>query len=287
MATNKIVMRSTEEFMGGFTPQYTPIMPLFLSGARQHEPVVGDVTYKKVTAVGDLRSRLITPKDTEIHQVGASSGSKNYKKFFLASQFIQSNLQDRQGYEDVVAEVLDEHNKQNDEMFLSGQVNGVQHNNGLLVSTDPNFQTRSAETIAAGATRLDLIYDAIMAEALTANETDGQKLLLYFGSTMSSQFNALFTETKTPFSSVLGESDALGQYDFIKIPSSVLPASLTNGFAIVNMGKIQVNYMMLPEVNNQGTNEEKNYAWTNFLMGSSMVDVKSPGGIIVQPLTFS
>jgi len=282
--TNNIVFRSVEEFMTGYTPQYTPLMPLFLAGARQHEATVGEHKYRQMSAVGDLRSRVITPKDTEIFQVGSAASSKAFKKFFLGSQYIQSNLQSREGYEDVVAEVLDEHFKQNDEIFLSGQVGGVQQNNGLLVSSDPNFQLRSAPSAIS---TLDALYSEIMGEALTANETDGQKILLYFGDTMATRFNALFTETKTPLSAVLSESDAMSQYDFIKVPTAQLPSSLTNGFAIVNMGKIQVNYMLLPEVNKQGTNDEKNYAWTNFLMGSSMVDVKSPGGIIVQPLTFS
>lgn len=282
--TNKIVFRSIEEFMGGFTPRYTPLMGLFLAGARQHEAVVGEQKYSEVRAVGDLRSRLVTPKDTELFQVGASGASKSYKKYFLGCQYIQSNLQDRQGYEDVVAEVLDEHNKQNDEIFLSG---GGQ-NNGLLVSSDPNFTLRTSAEMAAGSNaHLDALYAELVAEALVANEIEGQKVLLYFGDTMSGKMNSLYGDGKRAFSAVLGESEALKDYDIIKVPTSVVPGSLTNGFAIVNMGKIVVHYMLLPEVNNQGTNEEKNYAWTNFLMGSSMVDVKTKDGIIVQPLTFA
>lgn len=278
--TNKIVFRSVEEFMAGFTPRYTPLMGLFLDGARQHETAVGEAKYSKIEAMGDIRSRVVTPKDTELHQIGAGSSSKAYKKYFLGSQYIQSNLQDRQGYEDVVSEALDEHNKHNDEIFLSGDG----QNNGLLVSSDPNFTLRTAP---GNITTLDALYNEVVAEALVANEIEGRKVLLYFGDTMSTRFNALFADTNRAFSAVLGEAEALSEYDFIKVPTSVLPASLTNGFAIVNMGKIQVHYMLLPEVNNQGTNEEKNYAWTNFLQGSSMVDVKVKDGIIVQPLTFA
>lgn len=278
--TNKIVFRSVEEFMGGFTPRYTSLMALFLDGAKQHEAAVGEAKYSKIEAMGDIRSRVVTPKDTELHQIGAGPSSKAFKKYFLGSQYIQSNLQDRQGYEDVVAEALDEHNKHNDEIFLSGDG----QNNGLLVSSDANFTLRSS----AAATTLDALYNEIIAEALVANEIEGKKVLLYFGDTMSSRFNALFTENKVAFSAALSEAEAMSEYDFIKVPTAVLPASLTGGgFAIVNMGKIQVHYMLLPEVNNQGTNEEKNYAWTNFLQGSSMVDVKTKDAIIVQPLTFA
>lgn len=277
--TNKIVFRSVEEFMSGFTPRYTSLMALFLDGAKQHEATVGEAKYSQISAMGDIRSRVVTPKDTELHQIGAGPSSKAFKKYFLGSQYIQSNLQDREGYEDVVSEALDEHNKHNDEIFLSGDSN----NNGLLVSSDSNFTLRGS----AAATTLDALYSEIIAEALVANEIEGKKVLLYFGDTMSARFNSLFTETKAPFSAALAEAEAMSEYDFIKVPTAVLPASLTGGgFAIVNMSKIQVHYMLLPEVNNQGTNEEKNYAWTNFLQGSSMVDVKTKDAIIVQPLTF-
>ena len=277
--TNKIVFRSVEEFMAGFTPRYTPLMGLFLDGARQHETAVGEAKYSKVEAMGDIRSRVVTPKDTELHQIGAGSSSKTFKKYFLGSQYIQSNLQDRQGYEDVVAEALDEHNKHNDEIFMSGDG----QNNGLLVSSDPNFTSR----LSAAMADLDALYNKIVEQALIANEIEGEKVLLYFGETMSTKFNSLFGDNKVPFSEALSGADALSGYNFIKVPTSVVPGTLTSGFAIVNMGKIQVHYMLLPEVNNQGQNEEKNYAWTNFLQGSSMVDVKTKDAIILQPLTFA
>lgn len=277
--TNKIVFRSVEEFMSGFTPRYTSLMALFLTGAKQHEAAVGEAKYSKVSAMGDIRNRVVTPKDTELHQIGAGPSSKTFKKYFLGSQYIQSNLQDRQGYEDVVAEALDEHNKHNDEIFLGGDG----QNNGLLVSSDANFTARSSASMAD----LDALYNKIVEQALIANEIEGQKVLLYFGDTMSTKFNSLFGDNKVPFNEAVGGSEALKEYDFIKVPTSVVPATLTSGFAIVNMGKIQVHYMILPEVNNQGTNDEKNYAWTNFLQGSSMVDVKTKDAIILQPLTFS
>jgi len=278
--TNKIVFRSVEEFMNNvYTPRYTPLMALFLDGAKQHEAAVGEAKYNQISAMGDIRNRNVGPKDTELYQIGASASGKSFKKYFLGSQFIQSELQDRDGYEDVVAEALDEHNKHNDEIFFGGDG----QNNGLLVSSDANFTLR----VSAAATTLDALYSEIIAEALVANEIEGRKVLLYFGDTMSARFNSLFTETKAPFSAALSEADAMAGYDFIKVPTAQLPASLAGGgFAIVNMDKIQVHYMMLPEVNNQGTNEEKNYTWTNFLQGSSMVDVKTKDAIIVQPLTF-
>lgn len=283
--TNKIEFRSVTEFMAsGYTPQYTPLMSLFLDGAKQHEAVVGEAKYTQISALGDIRNRIITPKDTELHQIGAGPSSKTFKKYFLASQFTQSNLQNRDGYEDVVAEALDEHNKHNDEIFLSG---GGQ-NNGLLVSSDANFILRSSTAMAAGSdTHLTSLYNELVSEALSANDIEGRKVLLYWGATMSTKVNSLFAATSKPFSQALSEAEALKDYDLIKVPTAILPAGFTDGFAIVNMGKIRVNYIFLPEVNDQGFNAEKNYAWTNFMQASSMVDVKALGAIVVQPLTFA
>lgn len=283
--TNKIVFRSVEEMMTGYVPKYAALMPTFLVNSQVHDAVVGEKTYTQVSAKGDIRSKRITPKDTEIHQIGAGTTKKNYKKFFFGSQFIQSNLQDRGGYEDVVAESLDEHMKHNDELYLSG---GGQ-NNGLLLSSDENFVLKGSTAIpkATDGTHFDGLYDQMVADALEANKISGKKFLAYFGNTMTSKFNGLFPEIKKAFSAVLGEADALKDYEFVHIETDILPAGITDGYAIINESQVKTHYMILPEVNNQGQNEEKNYAWTNFLQGSTMVEVKTKGGIIRRPLTWA
>ena len=113
MPTNKIALRSVEMYMADYTPIYAPIYPLFLNGkAVQHSAEVGKVENRRVTAVGDIRARRLTPKDTVIAQVAAMDSKKTFKKYFFANQYTLSEIQDREGAEEVVTQVLDEHHVQ-------------------------------------------------------------------------------------------------------------------------------------------------------------------------------
>src|ERR1044072_3224418 len=131
--TNKIALRSVEEFMAGYTPVYRPIYPLFLNKAQQYAMEAGKRDFRRVEAVGDIRGQVITPKDTEIKQIQVQEGKKTFRNYMVANQFVLSQWQDRQGVEDVTAQVLDEHQKHQDELFLLGEgtSNSNMLNNGL------------------------------------------------------------------------------------------------------------------------------------------------------------
>lgn len=287
--TNKIVLRSTEEFYADYRPAYSPILPLFLgANAIQYSAEAGKVNFQRAEAIGDLRSRMLGPKDTEIHQIGSNESAKVFKKYFLGAQYIQSQLQDARGYEDVVAQVLDEHNKQADEIFLTGEGTsaGTVLNNGLYWSADPNYVLKSSYEVALGSdgTHLADLYQKIMSIVQEADEVDGQKLVLIYGASMIEKYNGLFPQTASPFVTVLGE--ALPDAEQAKIPSAVTPGG-ANGFIVVNLNQVKLHYTVIPGIRGQGINEEKMYAWTNFLMGSSMLDVLAKGGVIRQPVTFA
>lgn len=281
--TNKIVLRSITEFLTGYKPAYIPLMPLFLGNGRDisYSVEAGKVTFQRAETVGDIRSKRIGPKDTEIHQIHSKEGSKEFKKYFFGSQFVQSNLQDTRGYEDVVAQVLDEHNKQNDEIFLGDGVN-----NGLFTSSDSNFVTKDSYEVAKDGSgdHLPDLYTKMVSLVEDANVVDGQKLVLVYGATMIQKYNGLFVANKTSFAKTL--SDALVGTSFQKMPSAITPAN-ENGFLIINMDQIKIHYTMLPGILGQGVNEEKMHTWTNFLMGSSMVECLASGAITKQPITFA
>lgn len=286
MPTQKIVTRSIDEFMADFVPTYTPIMPLFLGKSQQYAVETGKINFKRLEAAGDLRSKMIGPKDTEMHQVLASETTKIFKKYFFGSQFIQSQLQDTQGYEDVLAQVLDEHNKQNDILMLTGD--GVSDatviNNGLFYSQDPNFVAKASYTVLAPNNNLPDLYARMVAIIEESQEVSGRKLVLYYGSTFLPKFNSLFTDNATPFSKTI--ADAFPEVSFARLPSQVTPSGV-NGFHVVNLDQTKLHYTSLAKVEDQGDNPEKKYNWANFMFGSSMVDVLALGGIIRQPITFA
>lgn len=289
MPTNKVVLRTVEEFMSDYTPIYQPIYPLLLGGrSQQYADEVGQVNFNRVNAVGDIRAKHITPKDTEIRQIAINESKKSFAKYFLANQFIQSALQDQTSTEDVTAQVLDEHQKQMDELFLYGDGTSSANviNNALLYSQDPNYVARSSATIAAGSdSNLSAFHAAIQAVASDLDTVAGRKLIILYGDTATTKYDGIYSGLGVPFKRLLGE--VLGpNFNVVKLPSQVKPSS-GNGIVGVNLDQIKSHYTVLPALKDQGINDEKMYSWFNFMMGSCMVEVTAPSGIIHQPVTFS
>lgn len=288
MATNKIALRTVEEFMSDYTPVYQPIYPLFLGGkSQQYSQEVGSLTFKRALTVGDIRAKHILPKDTEIRQIGVVEGSKVYKKYFLANQFQLSNLQDRQGVEDVIAQVLDEHQIQADELLLLGEgsSDSTMINNGLYWSNDANYVLENSTAIASGDTRLHDFFTKVVTTAAKANQLAGRKVLFVYGSDVKGLYNSLFLNTdsavKTRLAEVLGSN-----YSIVEIPDAPTPIG-ANGWIVANLDQIKLHYTALPQLLAQGNNEEKMYVWSNFFMGSMMLEVLNSKGIVRQPATLA
>jgi hypothetical protein len=244
--------------------------------------------FKRIDTVGDIRAKHITPKDTAIKQIAVKEGEKSFKRYFLANQYVQSVYQDRQGLEDVIAQVLDEHQKQMDDLFLLGEGTSASTmvNNGLFWSADGNYRLESSDELAKGTAEdhLKAMHTAIMETADVANQIDGSKVLIVYGSTACAKFDSLYSNTDAPFKRVL--ADVLGGgWALAKMPSAVTPSS-ANGWIAANLDQVMLHYTELPQLRNQGVNEEKEYAWHNFLMGSSMLEVLVDDAVIRQPVTF-
>lgn len=286
--TNKVVLRTIEEFMAGYVPVYQPIYPLFLGKSQSYDEQAGVLNFKRIDTVGDIRGKHITPKDTEIKQIAAMEKTKTFKKYFLAKQFTQSNLQDPRGLEDVVGQVLDEHQKQADDLILLGEgtSNSTMINNGLFWSNDPNYNLQSSIAIAAGtnADNLQDLYAQVIAAKLLADTVSGRKVVIFYGSTMLQKASGIYLNSSVAFKKVL--ADGLGpNYSIVELPAAVTPSG-TNGFMIANYDQVKLHYTSMPKLMAQGVNDEKMYTWHNFLMGSMMVEVLAQNAIYRQPTTF-
>lgn len=286
MSTNKIVLRSVEEFMADYTPIYSPIYPLFMGKSQQYATEVGKVDFRRVEAVGDIRAKHQTPKDTEIKQISVMEGKKSFKKYFLANQFVQSQVQSREGIEEVVTQVLDEHQLQADELFLTGEgtSNSTMLNNGLFWSGDANYVLESSTAIAVSDRLVDF-HTKVVATCQKADEVAGRKVLIFYGDAILPLFNGLYPDAAQPFKTVLQE--VIGDnYSMVKLPKSATPAG-QSGWIVANLDQCKLHYTALPQVFAQGHNEEKMYYWNNFLMGSMMLEVLAKGGVIRQPATLA
>lgn len=287
MPTNKIALRSVEEVMNDYTPVYQPLFPLFLAKSLQHSVEVGKVENRRVNAVGDIRAKHMTPKDTEIRQVSVMEGKKTFKKYFLANQYVNSELQDREGLEEVIAQVLDEHQVHMDELFLLGEGTSGSDviNNGLFYSADANYTLESAISTISATARARLLYGHIQGTLSKAKQVAGQKVVILYGSETKKQFNSLLDASDKALAVALQES-VQGGVSFVEMPDAPTPAS-SEGWIVANIDQTKLNYTKLPELLRQGFNEEKMYYWANFMMGSMMLEVLARDGVIRQPVTYA
>lgn len=267
--------------MADYTPVYTPIYPLLLGNSQSYSQQVGQLTFKRLEVMGDVRAKHILPKDTEIKQISVAEASKTFKKYFLANQYVSSQFQDNEGWEDVVRQVLDVHQIHMDSLMLEGDG----QNNGLFTSSDPNYTSETSTEVASTSGHMPDLFAKIMTTKVKADQVSGRKLLIVYGANVLAKYNSIFADAARPFKSVLAEG--LGaNYSVVEMPSQCTPTS-SHGWMVVNLDQIKFHYTTLPGLDGQGQNEEKKYLWANFVMGSCMVDVKVLYGVIKQPATFA
>lgn len=288
MATNKVMLRSVEQFMADYKPIYTPIYSAFLGNAQAYSEEAGKISFNRLEAVGDLRAKHLTPKDTVIEQISVRESSKVFKKYFLGKQFIQSALQDNSRTEQVIAQVLDEHQKHMDDLFLLGEGtnSSTMINNGLFWSGDSNYSLENS--VDYGDVSDDALIDLhkqVMVTANRAKQIDGNKLIVFYGDELLPYYNGVYAASSMPFKSVL--ADVLGpEFAFAELPSAVTPSN-ENGWIVVTLPQVKLHYTALPQLKAQGVNDEKMYSWHNFLMGSCMLDVMCLDAIIRQPAAYN
>lgn len=289
MPTNKVSLRKVEEFLAGYEPRYQPIWPLLMSqgNAIKYDSTVGKLNFTRQEAVGDIRAKRVTPKDTELEQIAVKDSSKSFKKYFLANQFVQSALQPREDVEGICAQVLEEHNKQFDEILLTGEGTAGNNvvNNALFFSADPNYTLETSSEIANAPDTQNDFYETFMANWSKARELPGKKLVLFYGETCLSKLDSLFPEQSVSVKKLI--EDAVGSDGVVaRMPKAVTPSGGVNGWLIINVSNVRLHYTEVPSLLDQGVNAEKMYAWHNFRMGSAMVEVLAADGIIRQPVTF-
>lgn len=287
MSTNKIVLREVNEIMADYVPTYQPFYPLLMGKSAAYPEQVGKVNFKRLEAVGNIRNQHYNPKDTHMHQISVVEKLKVFKKYFLASQFVQSTLQDREQNEDVVRQVLDENQKLMDDLVLLGEGTSASDvvNNGLYWSADPNYLLESSSALASTDNHLPALHASVVAEKIKADTLAGPKVIVFYGSTMLSKVCGIYASSSTPFKSAL--SAALGgNYSLAELPSEVTPSG-ANGFMIITLPQVKLHYTIMPSLKDQGVDARNMEVWHNFLMGSAMVEVLAYKGVIRQPHTFS
>lgn len=286
MSTNKIVLRSIDQVMADYVPTYQPFYPVLMGKSQAYPEQVGKLNFKRIEAVGNIRNQHYNPKDTHIHQISVVEKTKIFKKYFFASQFVQSTLQDTNQNEDVVKQVLDENQKFMDDLVLLGEgsSDSTMVNNGLYWSADPNYVLESSTELGSTGGHLPALHASVAAAKIKADALAGQKVVAFYGSTMLLKLCGMY-ENGVNFRSSLQQALG-GGYSLAELPIEVTPNS-ANGFMIINLSHVKLHYTTLPKLADQGVDARSMEVWHNFLMGSTMVEILASKGVIRQPHTFA
>lgn len=288
MGTNLIISQKSEEFLSGFTPTYNPIYPLFTSqNAQQYELQVAERKFRRAQALGDIRNKRLTPKDTELKRLAIGEQSKIFKAYVYAQQFVRSTLQSDEGVADGFAQALEEHQKMQDEILLfgDGAAPGSVINNALYYSQDSNYVLESAQSIPSSG-KLLAFHQAVVSEVNSRN-VGGSRRVMFYGDTALACLDSIH---ESGAGTVLGFlEEVLRDVDFLRLPSvdkeGLIPSG-ENGILVVNQSQIKTHYVTEPVMLNQGVDEKVMEAWANFIQGSMMVEVLARGGVTKLPFTF-
>jgi len=269
--------------MNDYTPVYRPIYPLFVNAkAQKHSSDAGQHNFKRLSAVGDIRTKVITPKDTEIRQVSVMEGKKTFKKYFEAIQFVQSSLQAIESVEQITMQVLDENQIRQDELFLLGEGSSASTmlNNGLFWSDDPFYSLQNSYEIPL-ATQLKSFHTKVMETASLADQIAGQKVMLFYGN-VKPLLRSLHVNSDASVRQTL--IDALGAgWSIAEIPDSALTG--VNGWIAANLDQTKMHYTEFPHLMDQGVDGKNMEVWANYLLGSTMLEVLAQYGVVRQPTT--
>lgn len=278
-ATNKPILRTSEEFAAEYSPVYPAIYPAFLAGAhsKPYERVEGTTTVKGVEAVGDMVAKKFSSKDTVIHQLHGRQTSFVFDKNFYLAEYKTGINQSTEGDSQLVGEFLDNQNVALDQLVLFGD----EGNQGLYTNNSSNYVTEGAIG-SIDASDKNAFYEAIMASAEEADKLAGSKVLMLYGTETRKLWRAgLFS---TGQASVRGNLlSALGsEYTPMLMPSQVSPNA--EGWLIINMNKIVVHNHGAPWME-AGEDAPRRLRYVHFLIGSVGVELMQYGAILKQPVT--
>lgn len=281
MNTSHIGTADIEKMNDSFIPAYAPLFSLFLGKSEEYEAKEGNVTFKEVETVGDVKAKRIGPKTTELELINTRVSKKVFNKYYHGIKYTVSELQTDESFQKTINQVLDEHSKQFDEIFVTGD----SLNNGLLASTDSNYVLKSSVNVGTTLAAKQAALLAKIAEILEDMKSiAGAKTIYYYG--ISDVMNSV-DANGLPFKRIL--MDVLGEeVEIVKIPTEALGSfAALKGFAVVCQDQVTLNYTALPQVKASDMNQEGGYRWARFLSGSSMLEIDAKGAVQHQPVAYA
>lgn len=285
-------VKTVEEFRDATTFLYTPVA-MALKNKIRYDAKDADV--KKFTTFDvekdSIKAEILTTEQTEKHAIKGKTSDRVFNIYLGGAKAIVSMLNKHVNLQKSHDKVIKGYLQIWDKWALGGD----RGNNGLLVSSDPNRIALASHQIPAssgtGWNQIKDLGDVFTNLALQVDKYTGDReLVVYvYGEALITLLKSITESNETVVQKLMEEKFADKDVRFVLVPSLVLPASLAsaNGIVVVSQNSAVLEMCQEPDVRSNGTNDEDDYYWANYTVGSVQVSAEDEGGIIAQPITFA
>lgn len=285
-------VKTVEEFRDATTFLYTPVAMALKNKVRYDAK---DADVKKFTTFDvekdSIKAEILTTEQTEKHAIKGKTSDRVFNIYLGGAKAIVSMLNKHVNLQKSHDKVIKGYLQIWDKWALGGD----RGNNGLLVSSDPNRIALTSHEIPAssgtGWNQIKDLGDVFTNLALQVDKYTGDReLVVYvYGEALITLLKSITESNETVVQKLMEEKFADKDVRFVLVPSLVLPASLAsaNGIVVVSQNSAVLEMCQEPDVRSNGTNDEDDYYWANYTVGSVQVSAEDEGGIIAQPITFA
>lgn len=288
MATDaRVGILEKEEYLNNARFMYSPII-LALQNKEFHDVDFSRAKFKEYNVDKDsVVAEILTKEATEKAHIKARGMEKTFNIFLKGAKFIKSlNGEGVIDLQKVHNRVLRDYMI----IFDKDALHGDGGNNGLLTSSDPFYVSNASHKVpAASGSGFNRVQDVnglvndLKAQVSAATSSSDVKIFVY-GSDLIKFMGSITEDNETTVRDILKR--AFPEAMWIEIPSLALNAGDGNGFVVVSDDATTLHLTSEPTIKRQGTNEEDEYYYANYVTGSVQVTPDLEGAIIKQPITF-
>ena len=284
-------IKTIEEYKDGMAFTYNPIVNKITTKNKYDAKSVDVAKFTKIDIEKDsVRAEILTTEQTEKAAIKGKTSQRSFNVAVAGAKMISSFRNKNVSLQSFHNKVMREYSK----LFDTWGIGGKFGNNGLIISSDENFVTNSSVEIPVPGTS-DFDDVSKLSDLMTtlklqvdANTASRSLTIFLYGSSLITKWNKITRENETVVSALMKEKFADRTVEFVEIPSVVLPSTVTgNGFVVVCNDVASMDYCQIPDIENQGTNDEEGYYWANYIIGSLQINAEEYAGIIKQPVTFA
>ena len=278
-------IKSKEEYLSTADLTFTPSILKIRKVNKSPMDGVEKVTFKRLDVEKDnITAENMTTGQTEVAHIKVGEAKKTFNKYVAGAQISQSY---RNGEANKLGEVHSKVLRQYFKMWDKMGFDGANGNNGVFNTSDEMAIKNASEAIsgADNEAKLNSLIGVIsaMKEQVSDSTASNDVLLYVYGKDLKK-----FMDQRLPnlgsVRSIVAETWPAAEFQEVSVLSK---NSTGNVLVAISQGLVTLNYVSMPDLGDQGTDNRSKEYWADYSMGALMVDVEEKGALIEQPLTFA